>query len=82
MRFILPYISFCRNTKGETAMDEFKLEVGGEYVDGQGNRVLIEAVSESGNFYGTGPGFFYQPSGDVFPAGEFSDTYRLRPIPE
>ena len=63
-------------------MDEFKLEVGGEYVDGLGNRVRIEGVSESGNFYGTGPGWRYDPSGAVYPAGCFSDDHRLRPIPQ
>lgn len=84
MRFILPYISFRRNTKGETAMDEFKLEVGGKYVDGRGEAHVCAAADVDGLFRCTGAQTgegVYNPDGTLYGVDGPHFT-RLRPIPQ
>lgn len=66
-------------------MDEFKLVVGGEYVDGRGElHTCVEADAGIGVFRcdgaDTGSGWYY-PDGKMY--GVIApDDCRLRPIPE
>ena len=64
-------------------MDEFKLEVGGEYVDGRGE--LHTCTEDAGVAFlcvgvGTGPGY-YNADGTLFGL-DSPNEFSLRPIPE